>query len=730
MTNPTLVTAPTEATDPTPLPHPPRLTYNQQLDDPAVRQEDDAFNRWPFSKRLADTIANFDGSAGAPVIGIYGKWGSGKTSVLNFLKSALEKEHGDKVVLQPFNPWLFKDPDTLLQSFFAELGKAMQKSTKGAGEVLGKALQNYSGFFGLIPFVGPAATKIAEQGGKALEKDMEGVRDQVRAMMQKAEKKVVILIDDLDRLDRDEILQMLKVVRLTANFPNVVYLLAFDDEMVSRAIAQKYGSGDDAGRQFLEKIVQYPFTLPAVSRERLVEFVEQQAKAACDHAGITLDNMVWWEFRHEIVPNCLARRLTTPRQAIRYGNALRFVLPMMKGEVHVLDQMGIEGLRVLYPTLYAAVRDNKDAFTLASDPEEYPDLNAADDIHRHAPRSDDNVKEIDRRVAEAMKGAGEDEARSGRALVAFLFENEETAAQGVARRHYFGRYFSYGIATDGIGDLEIDALLRVPDTETGAQETADLFARLVSRNFDELVGLLLKRLPRLDKVTAMLLARLIILTGPAYARLNVIDLRRIAFLLAQLVLHAARIEQLSQASAKMVGGSLMSAAGAELPLVLALELRNELDRAILQEKRRSEERGENFEAPIQEPDWHGFNAALGAKLAAHARADWRSMMERRPRAPTWLDAWHRYDAAGQRAWLTELLLEHPEAVAPLLRSCIKDASELSFSVNQDSIRSLIHMETLIAAAEYAAAAATEPRDAEVIQAFLAWAAAQKAKGTP
>jgi hypothetical protein len=40
------------------------------------------------------------------------------------------------------------------------------------------------------------------------------------------------------------------------------------------------------------------------------------------------------------------------------------------------------------------------------------------------------------------------------------------------------------------------------------------------------------------------------------------------------------------------------------------------------------------------------------------------------------------------------------------------------------------MEALIAAAEYAAAAATEPRDAEVIQAFLAWAAAQKAKGTP
>src|SRR5438128_2438748 len=185
------------------------VTHNQQVDDPAVRQEDDAFNRWPFSERLADTIANFDAGAGAPVIGIYGKWGSGKTSVLNFLKSALADKHGDKVVLHPFNPWLFKDPETLLQSFFAELGKAMQKSSKTLGDNVGQLLQDYSGLFGLIPGVGSAMSKIAEQGGKALTRSIEEVRDQVCAMMKTAEKKVVVLIDDLDRLDRDEVLQML-----------------------------------------------------------------------------------------------------------------------------------------------------------------------------------------------------------------------------------------------------------------------------------------------------------------------------------------------------------------------------------------------------------------------------------------------------------------------------------------------------------------------------------------
>jgi predicted KAP-like P-loop ATPase len=301
------------------------VTRNQELDDPAVRKEDDAFNRWPFSKRLADTIAGFDTSGGAPVIGIYGKWGSGKTSVLNFLQSAVEEHHAGKTVLHPFNPWLFKDHETLLQRFFTELFKAMEKSGKSAGERIGQALQDYSGLFGLLPGFGAGAT-LAQQTGKALTKSMEQVRDEVGDMMKMADKKVVVLIDDLDRLGRDKILQMLKVVRLTANFPNVVYLLAFDDEMVARTIEQKYGGEQHAGRQFLEKIVQYPFTLPAVSRDRLMEFVEQQARSACAHAGLEPGEDDWREFT-AMADDCLARRLTTPRQAIRYGNALRFGCP-------------------------------------------------------------------------------------------------------------------------------------------------------------------------------------------------------------------------------------------------------------------------------------------------------------------------------------------------------------------------------------------------------------------
>ena len=185
--------------------------------------------------------------------------------------------------------------------------------------------------------------------------------------MRKSKRKVVVLIDDIDRLDRDEVLSVLKIVRLTANFPQIVYVLAFDDEMVARAAAQSFGGTSDSGRQFLEKIVQYPFIIPAVGRRRLLNFIERRARDACASADITLDEKAWMEFKSLAESNFLPR-LITPRQAIRYGNALRFALPMLKHEVNTLDQIIVEGLRILFPELYTYVRDNSHMFVVEDTP--------------------------------------------------------------------------------------------------------------------------------------------------------------------------------------------------------------------------------------------------------------------------------------------------------------------------------------------------------------------------
>lgn len=334
------------------------------FDQPCGERGEDEFNRWPVSERLAELIAGFEAADGAPVLGLFGKWGAGKSTVLNFVEWILKERYSERISVLRFNPWLFNDRDSLLASFFAELAGSMGLGAGKTGKQLGAWIKRYSGALGMVPVVGGGAAKLAEAVGEAMAADtVAGQRKGLIDEMRGAGRKVAVLIDDIDRLDRDEILLMLKLVRLTANFPNVVYLLAFDEERVARVAAEAYGeplSADGAargGREFLEKIVQYPFSLPEVSQTRLGAYVRKHAEAACAAAGITLNVEEWGAFER-LWSVVMRGRMRTPRQAIRYGNALRFALPMLKGEANPLTQMLLEAMRILYPEGYNDLRHN------------------------------------------------------------------------------------------------------------------------------------------------------------------------------------------------------------------------------------------------------------------------------------------------------------------------------------------------------------------------------------
>jgi hypothetical protein len=399
------------------------------LDNPKSDPRDDAFGRWPFSKRMADTVAEFDTSDGAAIFGIFGRWGYGKSTVLNYIKHELSTSHREKVVLFEFNPWLFTNQEELLAAFFAGLAARLEMSVGSSTKSAAKILEKYSGVFGLLPVVGSAAEKLAGQIGKEMSSDsLENQRERVVAIMREAVRTVVVLIDDLDRLDPEEILTMLKVIRLNANVPRVVYVLAFDDDMVARAVSLRYRGGVDSGRQFLEKIVQYPFTLPAVGRNRLTQFLVDRAKKAVSAADLSLDDQTWNRVS-QLVDTDFSRRLTTPRQAIRFVNALEFALPMLKGAANPFEQIVIEGLRILFPELYALLRDDVRSFTSLDNTRTIRSI----DRERFAKYS-----------GSALNGSSSDEADAGERLVAELF-SDPSRHKSIARPAYFDRYFMYTV---------------------------------------------------------------------------------------------------------------------------------------------------------------------------------------------------------------------------------------------------------------------------------------------
>jgi len=438
------------------------MSRDVALGNPAVHPEEDEFNRWPFCRALADRIARLGNIEGAPVIGLYGKWGYGKSTVLNFIKHQLQQEHAASTIIFEFNPWLFKNQEALLAGFYTGLAEKIDESLTGTSDTIGKILAGYSGALGMIPVVGAGLKSLAEQvGNQIAESSLEKRHAQIIKIMGGAGRTVVVLIDDLDRLDRDEIMTMLKLVRLTADLPRVVYVLAFDDEMIAQAAGSAYGNNLEAGRRFLEKIVQFPFAIPAVGQDRLVNYVLRHAHDATDRSEITLTDLDWAHFR-DLTRRSLSRRLTTPRQAILYNSSLEFALPILKDEVDPVLQMVVEGLRVLFTELYLDIRDNSD-FYLSS-------------------RSDEDLST---RIRREMSGSRQDDVEAGIHLARFLFQDDRRL-HPITDPYYFHRYFAYTVAKDEISDVEFSRLHSLAETAN----VRSLVKEFAARNAEVLLKLL------------------------------------------------------------------------------------------------------------------------------------------------------------------------------------------------------------------------------------------------
>lgn len=307
-------------------------------DSPISNPGQDKFKRLLFAQRIAQTIASRSDSSSI-VIGIYGPWGNGKTTVLNFIEQNLN--NSPNIVCIKFNPWRFTDEASLIQGFFQTLADGLGKSITSNGKKIANWLEEYSEI--LVPISFTLGGIVKFEPGKSIQSTakifsstkLEALKKNLEKVLKDEAKRIVILMDDIDRLDKNEIQTVFKLVKLSADFEYTAYILAFDEEMVAAALSEKYGSGDiKEGRKFLEKIIQVPLNLPQVNRLALLEYCIKGIEEVLKDTNIQFSEE---EFRYHFFDHFvdgLEIRLKTPRMAKRYMNALAFSLPILKGEVN------------------------------------------------------------------------------------------------------------------------------------------------------------------------------------------------------------------------------------------------------------------------------------------------------------------------------------------------------------------------------------------------------------
>ena len=335
-------------------------------DNPICLPGDDLLERTAVAEDFARRVLKLDASQGIAV-GVFGPWGSGKTSFVNLARATFKRE---RVPVLEFNPWLFSGAEQLAGRFFAELTAQMKekRNLKDIGEAVGRYGSALAGTAASVAAIlaGSIAAQITKDIANALrglaepEESIAKQREKAVAALQKRRKPIIVILDDADRLTSPEIREIFKLVRLTASLPNIIYILPCDRLRVEQALGEQGLPGQD----YLEKIIQYPFDLPEIPgnvlRERTFAAIEEAFFAVEDRGPF--DEEAW----SDIYPEIIRPLIRNMRDVRRYAIALRGAAVSLEGKVAQHDMLALEAIRIFLPHIFRHLPAAVDALTVTS----------------------------------------------------------------------------------------------------------------------------------------------------------------------------------------------------------------------------------------------------------------------------------------------------------------------------------------------------------------------------
>jgi predicted KAP-like P-loop ATPase len=390
-----------------------RTSFGQPSPDQAARtRSEDRLGRVTFAEAIGRIVAEWT-SPESLVISLTGPWGSGKTSIKNFMIDAFSDIPEDRRpdVLE-FEPWQISGSQQLSTTFMHDVGVKLGRRDKIALNrdiarrwkklaaalrlteslvsvlpsratlaplLLGAVLLTMSRFLtnawsswlfwaGVTSSIGGALLGTSAKASEAMatafttfaedDRTIDELRRELRQDLLKRDRPLLIVIDDIDRLNSDEIRLIMQLVRAVSDFPRLIFLLLFARAAVETAVSELGGS---SGAEYLEKIIQVPFEVPGTDRNRLRDVFIKEVNAILADLPDTpkVDERRWWN----LYVSGADAYIQDLRDVSRFVNGFRFHAALLRGtavmEVNPVDLLGLEFIRCFEKDLYAAMPDNR-----------------------------------------------------------------------------------------------------------------------------------------------------------------------------------------------------------------------------------------------------------------------------------------------------------------------------------------------------------------------------------
>ena len=403
-----------------------------------------------YAKNLASKLLKTNLKTESFAVGISGKWGSGKSTFL----SAIRNELNRRVYLLDFNPWNSDSANQISDDFFKTLISQLSISSYQK-----HSITTYAKLLGQLNLVS-TQTKIVSSLFEGNDSSLADAKEKAADVIGALSLPVVVIIDDLDRLEPSELMAVLRLVRVTANFKNLIFIVAYDKIYVSQALSK---AGVENGDEFLKKIFPLEVCLPSFESFVLANHLYAELKESLNDDTL-LGKLEFAVFkgtaRHKV-----SFYLPTFRDVKRFVNQFSlnlnaFVSEGKVGEIDVADLFYLELLHYYDFNAYQQIQQNPKSV-----------LSFTYDIHKkyeyfyRQPGTIKGAKDIEKRDDAISKELnkfkeGVDD------ILWVVFGSGHNNRENLARYpNNFTKYFSYRINKDVISNEEFKQFLALETTK-------------------------------------------------------------------------------------------------------------------------------------------------------------------------------------------------------------------------------------------------------------------------
>lgn len=384
------------------------------------------------------------------------KYGAGKTTFMLNLRDQIKS---NEAYVIDFKPWLCPSSQQMITELLNQFVENKIPIRKQLFAKYAQALASESSWIGVV------SRFMLNSTSTPLSKQFDNIADEMKSL----KKPVIVLVDDVDRLSEDELMELIKLIRNTAAFPNTFYVVAADKRYLSTSLANKGIKEPDL---FLQKFFNFEMTFPKddfclddMLKSKLLELVDDQDLVS--------------KFVNK---ECVKYIIQTPRDIYRYCNLLSFEMDLFKqsetmSEINVMDLMLLTLLHYFSDEIYKVLREHdalvlKKKFGHLTLNEYFEDI-----IHKRYAEMMENVaahtmgvKPAPRNKCDSFSEAIDKTIPSNEERIALvlteLFPSTITNAKySISNVANYYKYFSGKIARNEMMEAEVYEIIELPSDE-------------------------------------------------------------------------------------------------------------------------------------------------------------------------------------------------------------------------------------------------------------------------